>query len=226
MADAKDISLHTQWKELLAAEFGKPYFASLVTFVKNEYRTARVFPEGQNIFRALNTTPPDAVKTVILGQDPYHGPGQADGLCFSVKDGVKVPPSLRNIFKEIERDLGHRPPASGNLQPWAERGVLLLNAVLTVRAAQPGSHRNKGWENFTDSVIQAVNAQCPRTVFMLWGSYARKKAAFIDRSKHLVLESPHPSPLSAHRGFLGNGHFGEADAYLKKTGREPVEWRL
>lgn len=224
--NADHIKLHPDWKALLAEEFDKPYFESLVTFVKKEYSTARVFPEGPNIFRALNATPPGAVKAVILGQDPYHGQGQADGLCFSVQDGVPLPPSLRNIFKEIERDLGHRPPLSGNLQPWAERGILLLNAVLTVREASPGSHRNKGWEAFTDRVIQVVNAHCDGIVFMLWGSYARKKTAFIDPEKHLVLESPHPSPLSAHRGFLGNGHFSQADAYLINSGRAPVDWRL
>lgn len=224
--NAEDIKLHPEWKDLLAGEFGKPYFERLVTFVKNEYRTARVYPEGPNIFRALNTTPPGAVKAVILGQDPYHGPGQADGLCFSVQEGVKVPPSLRNIFKEIERDLGHGHPLSGNLEPWARRGVLLLNAVLTVRDAAPGSHRDKGWEVFTDRIIRVVNEHCDGVVFMLWGSYARKKAAFIDPAKHLVLESPHPSPLSAHRGFLGNGHFSRAEGYLKNSGKTPIDWRL
>jgi len=219
-----DVNIHPTWKKALSAEFEKPYFAALTDFVKSEYSFARVYPPAADIFRALDATPLNEVKVVILGQDPYHGPGLANGLCFSVARGIAFPPSLRNIFKEIQNDLNQTPPASGDLEPWARQGVLLLNATLTVRAHEAGSHQNKGWERFTDAVINTVNEQCENVVFMLWGSYARKKASFVNRSKHMVLESPHPSPLSAHRGFFGNGHFGRANAYLEKNGATKIDW--
>lgn len=224
--NAADIQLESVWKQALSTEFEQPYFHELIDFVKAEYRTQTIFPKGRDIFRALDTTPLPDVRVVILGQDPYHGPGQANGLCFSVAPGIPLPPSLRNIFKEINADLGIPIPAHGDLSAWADQGVLLLNATLTVRAHEAASHQGRGWEAFTDAVIDKVSAHCEHVVFMLWGSYARKKVVLIDRQKHLVLESPHPSPLSAHRGFLGNGHFSKANAYLEKHGREAIRWEL
>lgn len=221
-----DVNIHPSWKRALAEEFSKPYFKALADFLQIEYGCETVYPPAADIFRALNTTPLDNVKVVILGQDPYHGPGQANGLSFSVAPGIQIPPSLRNIFKEIQSDLNLSPPDSGDLEPWARQGVLLLNATLTVRAHEAGSHQKKGWEEFTDAVIRAVNEECENVVFMLWGSYARKKGAFADREKHLVLESPHPSPLSAHRGFLGNRHFSQANTFLSERDVETIDWRL
>lgn len=220
------LKIEESWKQVLSDQFEKPYFDSLVNEVKLAYHKYEVFPPGKHIFRALNVTPLHGIRVVILGQDPYHGPGQANGLCFSVGEGVPFPPSLLNIFKELSRDLKIPIPKSGDLEPWARQGVMLLNATLTVRAHEAGSHQGIGWEQFTDSVIQAINTHREHVVFMLWGAYARKKALLIDQSKHLVLESPHPSPLSAHRGFFGNGHFGKANAYLMAKGIQPVDWRL
>ncbi|WP_097460772.1 uracil-DNA glycosylase [Mangrovitalea sediminis] len=215
------------WRELLEPEFQQSYMQSLGDFLAQEEQAGKViFPPSQFCFNALNTTPFDKVAVVILGQDPYHGPGQAHGLCFSVRPGVRPPPSLINIFKEIQRDLGIDPPDHGCLQPWAEQGVLLLNSVLTVVQGQAGAHQGKGWEQFTDRVIQHVNDERDGVVFLLWGSYAQKKGQFIDRQRHLVLQSPHPSPLSAHRGFLGCSHFSQANQYLIAHGRKPIEWAL
>jgi uracil-DNA glycosylase len=223
----KQIDLHPSWLTHLAAEFEQPYMRQLKAFLVQQKQQRRmVFPPSKQIFNAFNTTHFDKVKVVILGQDPYHGPGQAHGLCFSVAPGVPAPPSLQNIFKEIERDLGYPVPNHGNLQRWAEQGVLLLNATLTVEQGRAGAHQNQGWEQFTDRVIQVLNDQCEGLVFMLWGSYAQKKGRLVDARKHLVLTSPHPSPLSAHRGFIGNGHFSRANQYLEAHGRSPVDWRL
>lgn len=224
--NAPDIQLESSWKQVLGAEFEQPYFRELIDFVKAEYRSQTIFPKGKDVFKALDTTPLHKVRVVILGQDPYHGPGQANGLCFSVAPGIPLPPSLRNIFKEINADLGIPLPAHGDLSTWAEQGVLLLNATLTVRAHQAASHQGRGWEAFTDAVIGKVNAHCEHVVFLLWGSYARKKGVLIDGQKHLVLESPHPSPLSAHRGFFGNGHFSKANTYLEKHGHKAIRWEL
>ncbi|BDD11595.1 uracil-DNA glycosylase 2 (plasmid) [Fulvitalea axinellae] len=219
-----DVKINETWKERLQEEFDKTYFGQLTDFVRSEYKTGTIYPPAKLIFNAFDHCPFDKVKVVIIGQDPYHGPGQANGLCFSVNDGVVFPPSLRNIFKEINQDLGKEIPTSGNLERWADQGVLLLNATLTVKAAQAGSHQKKGWEIFTDAVIRIVSEQKENVVFFLWGSYAQKKGAVIDKSKHLALSSPHPSPLSAHRGFFGNGHFRKANEYLVSKGLEPVEW--
>ena len=219
-----DVRIEASWKAHLADEFEKPYFGELIRFVRQEYDTQKVFPPGKLIFNAFDHCPFDQVKVVILGQDPYHGPGQAHGLCFSVPDGVPFPPSLQNIFAEIEKDLGVPVPASGNLERWASQGVFLLNATLTVRAHQAGSHQNKGWETFTDRVIHLLAEQCDHLVFMLWGSYAQQKGKFIDTSRHLVLQSVHPSPLSAYRGFFGNHHFSQANSYLAAHGKDPVNW--
>jgi uracil-DNA glycosylase len=219
-----DVKIETGWKLKLKEEFEKEYFLKLSEFVKNEYKSKTVYPPGSLIFNAFNLCPFDKVKAVIIGQDPYHGPGQAHGLCFSVKDGVAFPPSLVNIFKEIGQDLGLRRPVSGNLERWAAQGVLLLNATLTVLAHQAGSHQKKGWEEFTDSVICTLNKEKQNTVYFLWGAYAQKKGESIDRSKHLVLESVHPSPLSASRGFFGNKHFSQCNAYLIENGIVPVNW--
>ena len=219
-----DVRIEKSWKDRLQNEFDKPYFEQLTDFVRREYRTSTVYPTGNQMFRAFDICPFDKVKVVILGQDPYHEPRQAHGLCFSVNDGIPFPPSLLNIFKEIESDLGIPMPKSGDLTRWADQGVLLLNATLTVRAHQAGSHQNKGWEQFTDAVIHRLAEEREHLVFILWGSYAQRKGDFIDRSKHLVLKSPHPSPLSAHRGFFGNGHFSKANAYLKEYGIEPIQW--
>lgn len=219
-----DVKIESGWKAQLQSEFDKPYFAQLTQFVRQEYATTTVYPPGKLIFNAFDLCPFDKVRVVIIGQDPYHEPGQAHGLCFSVNDGVQFPPSLQNIFKEINSDLGTPIPTSGNLTRWAEQGVLLLNATLTVRAHQAGSHQHRGWEEFTDAVIRKVNENREHVVFILWGSYAQKKGAFIDRSHHLVLTSAHPSPLSVYRGFYGNHHFSLANDFLQKNGLPPVQW--
>lgn len=219
-----DVKIEQSWKTRLQNEFEKEYFIDLTNFVKKEYNSHTVYPPGRLVFNAFEKCSFENVKVVILGQDPYHGPGQAHGLCFSVKDGVAFPPSLINIFKEIHDDMDTSLPDSGNLERWAEQGVLLVNATLTVRAGQAGSHQNKGWELFTDEVVRLVAEEKEHVVFILWGSYAQKKGETIDRTKHLVLESPHPSPLSASRGFFGNKHFSKANAYLIEHGMEPVEW--
>lgn len=219
-----DVKIEPGWKSVLQKEFEKEYFARLISFVKEEYKQTTVYPPGSLIFNSFNCCPFEKVKAVIIGQDPYHGPGQAHGLCFSVRDGVGFPPSLINIFKEINSDLGVSIPASGNLTRWAGQGVLLLNATLTVRAHQAGSHQKKGWEEFTDSVIKILNNEKNNLVFFLWGAYAQKKCESIDRSRHLVLESVHPSPLSAPRGFFGNRHFSKCNEYLISKGIEPVSW--
>ena len=219
-----NVQIEPSWKQRLAGEFEKPYFAALTDFVRQEYRTATCYPPGKLIFNAFNLCPFDKVKVVIIGQDPYHGPGQAHGLCFSVNDGVPFPPSLQNIFKEIRDDVGTPVPQSGNLTRWAEQGVLLLNATLTVRAHQAGSHQRHGWEEFTDAAIRALAEERDHLVVILWGAYAQRKGAFIDRSRHLVLASAHPSPLSAYNGFFGNRHFSLANAYLEQHGETPIKW--
>jgi len=219
-----DVKIEESWKEQLNDEFGKDYFVKLTEFVREEYRTKKTFPPAKLIFNAFEHTPFDKVKVVILGQDPYHNDGQAHGLCFSVPEGIPAPPSLVNIFKEINRDLGIPVPKSGDLTRWASQGVLLLNATLTVQAHLAGSHQRKGWEQFTDAAIHKLAEEREGLVFILWGAYAQKKAAFIDTSKHLVLKSVHPSPLSAHNGFFGNNHFSEANKYLESRNISPVEW--
>ena len=219
-----NVRIEDSWKQLLQEEFDKPYFENLTRFVRSEYAAGTVYPPGSQMFAAFDACPFDKVRVVILGQDPYHEPGQAHGLCFSVNDGVPYPPSLVNIFKEIADDLGKPAPTTGNLMRWAEQGVLLLNATLTVRAHQAGSHQNKGWEAFTDAVIHRLAEEREHIVFILWGSYAQRKGAFIDRNRHLVLQSPHPSPLSAYRGFFGNKHFSRANAYLVEHGCEAIDW--
>jgi uracil-DNA glycosylase len=219
-----DVKIETTWKSKLQTEFEKEYFLKLSAFVKEEYRTNTIYPPGGLIFNAFNLCPFEKVKAVIIGQDPYHGPGQAHGLCFSVREGVDFPPSLVNIFKEIASDTGIRRPVSGDLGRWSSQGVLMLNATLTVRAHQAGSHQKKGWEQFTDSVISILKNEKQNVVFFLWGAYAQKKGESIDRSKHLVLESVHPSPLSAMRGFFGNNHFSKCNAYLQEHGIEPINW--
>lgn len=219
-----NVRIEPSWHTQLAAEFDKPYFAALTAFVRSEYAAGTCYPPGKLIFNAFNLCPFDKVKAVIIGQDPYHEPGQAHGLCFSVNDGVRFPPSLVNIFKEINDDLGTPVPQSGNLVRWAEQGVLLLNATLTVRAHQAGSHQRRGWEEFTDAAIRALSAGREHIVFILWGSYAQSKAQLIDASKHLILRSVHPSPLSAHRGFFGNRHFSKCNKYLQDSGMEPINW--
>ena len=219
-----DVRIAGSWKTRLESEFQKSYFTELIRFVRQEYQLCRVFPSGKDIFRAFDTCNFEDVKVVILGQDPYHGEGQANGLCFSVAEGVRPPPSLVNIFKEIHNDLGKPIPKSGDLGRWASQGVLLLNATLTVRAAQPGSHQKKGWEEFTDAVIKRISDERRNVVFLLWGAYAQKKGEIIDRSKHLVLMSPHPSPFSADRGFFGCKHFSKANEYLRSKGMEEIDW--
>jgi len=219
-----DVKIEPTWKAELQAEFEKEYFKGLTGFVRNEYKTKLTFPPASLIFNAFEQCPFDKVKVVIIGQDPYHGDGQAHGLCFSVNDGVAFPPSLLNIFKEINRDLGVPTPKSGNLTRWAQQGVLLLNATLTVQAHMAGSHQGKGWETFTDAVIHKLATEKEHLVFMLWGSYAQKKGAFIDSTRHLVLKSVHPSPLSAYRGFIGNNHFSLTNQYLKDNGKAQIEW--
>jgi len=221
------VKLEESWKTALAGEFSSPYMAGLRTFLKTELGAGKhIFPKGPEYFAALDLTPLDKVKVVILGQDPYHGDGQAHGLCFSVRPGVRIPPSLKNVYKELETDLGLPQPRHGNLESWARQGVLLLNAVLTVERGLAASHRDRGWERFTDAVIAQVNALEHPVVFLLWGSYAQKKAQFVDTSRHLVLKAPHPSPLSAHSGFLGCRHFSKANAFLEKHGMAPIDWRL
>jgi uracil-DNA glycosylase len=219
-----DVRIEPSWKNALQLEFDKDYFARLTDFVRNEYKTKLTFPPSALIFNAFDQCPFDKVKVVIIGQDPYHGDGQAHGLCFSVADGVAFPPSLLNIFKEIERDLGIAKPTSGNLIRWAQQGVLLLNATLTVQAHAAGSHQGRGWETFTDAAIHKLASEKEGLVFMLWGSYAQKKGDFIDTNKHLVLKSVHPSPLSAYRGFIGNNHFSLANKYMKEKGLEEIQW--
>ena len=215
------------WQAVLAEQFQQPYMLALKEFLKEQKAQRKIiYPHSDNWFHALETTPLDDVKVVILGQDPYHQPGQAHGLCFSVMPGVKVPPSLVNIYKELESDLGLPRADHGYLESWAQQGVLLLNSVLTVEESSAGAHQGRGWETFTDRVIQAVNQHCDNVVFLLWGSYAQKKGACIDQERHLVLKAPHPSPLSAHRGFLGCQHFSQANQYLQKQGKAPINWQL
>lgn len=220
-----NVQIEESWKQHVGEEFDKPYFATLVNFVRHEYATATCYPPGREIFNAFNLCPFDRVKVVIIGQDPYHEPGQAEGLCFSVKDGVMPPPSLVNIFKEIQGDLGKQMPRSGSLRRWAEQGVLLLNATLTVRAHQAASHQRHGWEEFTDACIRALARDRQHVVYMLWGGFARSKASFIDPHNNLVLQSVHPSPLSANRGgWFGNHHFSQCNTYLRNNGIEEIEW--
>lgn len=218
------VRIEEGWREALASEWNQDYFVALTQWVRAQYAAETVYPPGRQIFAAFDRTPYDKVKVVILGQDPYHGPGQANGLCFSVNDGVPYPPSLLNIFKEVQSDTGAPIPTSGDLSRWADQGVLLLNATLTVAAHQAGSHQGHGWEQFTDAVIRTLAEQREHLVFILWGSYAIKKGAYINRMRHLVLTSPHPSPLSAHRGFFGNHHFSQANAYLVQHGLTPITW--
>lgn len=219
-----EVKIEASWKAVLKEEFEKDYFRNLTAFVRKEYEENRVYPPGRQIFAAFEHSPFDKVKVVILGQDPYHGVGQANGLCFSVSDGISFPPSLQNIFKELNSDTGVAVPSSGNLERWAEQGVLLLNTILTVRESQPGSHQNKGWEFFTDAVIKKLSDQKQKLIFILWGTYAQRKGAVIDRSKHYVIQSPHPSPLSAHRGFFGSRPFTKTNDILKSLGKEEIRW--
>jgi len=220
-----DVKIEPSWKTLLQEEFEKPYFSELIQFVRTEYQQTRVYPPGKLIFNAFEHCPVEHTKVVILGQDPYHGPGQAHGLCFSVPEGIEQPPSLQNIFKEINNDLGIPIPTSGNLERWSDQGVFLLNATLTVRAHQAGSHQNKGWETFTDAVIRLLAERKEHLVFMLWGNYAQRKGAFIDTNRHLVLKSVHPSPLSANRGgWFGMHQFSQANTYLKQHGLREIQW--
>lgn len=221
---AKEVKIGGGWKEKLEEEFGKEYFKTLTDFVREEYQKTTIYPETKNIFRAFDLAPFNDVKVVILGQDPYHGAGQANGLCFAVNTDVKAPPSLQNIFKEIESDLGRPANRDTDLSRWAKQGVLLLNATLTVRASSAGSHQGKGWEQFTDAAIRKLNDEREGIVFILWGNYARQKGAFIDRSKHYVIESAHPSPFSAANGFFGSKPFSKTNEYLKKTGKMPITW--
>ena len=219
-----NVRIDPSWQQRLQDEFDKPYFEALTSFVRHEYATKTVYPPGSQIFAAFDACPFDRVKVVILGQDPYHEPNLAHGLCFSVNDNIHFPPSLQNIFKEIESDLGIPVPRSGNLTRWARQGVLLLNATLTVEAHRAASHQGKGWETFTDAVIHKLAEERNHLVFILWGAYAQRKGEFIDRNRHLVLQSPHPSPLSAHRGFFGNHHFSQTNNYLSAHGIEPIQW--
>ncbi len=226
MAEA-GVRLGDSWKAVLGEQFSRSYMHDLKAFLQREKADGKhIFPKGAEYFRALDLTPLDEVRVVILGQDPYHGAGQAHGLCFSVQPGIRIPPSLVNIYKEMQSDLGIPPARHGFLEHWARQGVLLLNSVLTVEEARAASHQGKGWEQFTDAVIRAVNEDCEHVVFMLWGSYAQKKAAFVDRSRHLVLKAPHPSPLSAHNGFFGSRHFSQANEYLVAQGRNAIDWQL
>lgn len=225
MPNNASAKLDPSWMTVVGTEFDQPYMKALKEFLTQEKTAGNiVYPKGDDIFNALNITAFDKVNVVILGQDPYHGPDQAHGLAFSVRAGVALPPSLKNIYKEINSEFGATMPSRGDLTGWARQGVLLLNATLTVQAANAGSHQGRGWEQFTDAIIRAVNDRGDHVVFMLWGSYAQKKGAFIDRNRHLVLEAPHPSPLSAHRGFLGCGHFKKANAYLQQHGKTPIDW--
>lgn len=220
-----EVKIEPSWKEQLADEFEQPYFKELTEFIKTEYEAKTIYPHPKNLFRAFELTPFEKVKVVILGQDPYHGPKQAHGLSFSVTEGVRNPPSLQNIFKEIEGDIGDSPLQSGDLTRWAEQGVLLLNATLTVRAGAAGSHQGKGWERFTDAVIKKLSDEREHVVFILWGNYARTKKILIDDFKHCIIESPHPSPFSAHNGFFGSKPFSKANAYLLAHGAQPIDWR-
>ena len=219
-----DVKIASDWKAMLAPEFEQPYFTQLTDFVRSEYAAHSIYPAGRNIFRAFDRCPFEKLKVVIIGQDPYHGPGQAHGLCFSVNDGVPFPPSLQNIFREVHNDTGAPVPASGNLDRWAEQGVLLLNAVLTVRAHEATSHAGRGWERFTDSVVRTIAERKTGVVYMLWGAYAQRKGAIVDPTRNCILKSVHPSPLSAHRGFLGCRHFSQANQYLVREGGQPVNW--
>ena len=219
-----NVKIAPDWGALLAPEFDKPYFAELAAFVRSEYSQQQVFPRGSNIFRAFDKCPFDSLKVVIIGQDPYHGPGQANGLCFSVNDGVDFPPSLKNIFAEVHSDTGAPIPPSGNLDRWAEQGVLLLNSVLTVRAHQAASHAGRGWEQFTDAVVRTIAERRDGIVYMLWGSYAQRKGAIADPVRNCILKAVHPSPLSVYRGFFGCRHFSHANEYLASIGKEPVAW--
>ena len=219
-----DIKIEPSWKEALKEEFSKPYFLELAEFVRKEYQSTKIYPPPKFVFHAFELCPFDKVRVVILGQDPYHGEGQAHGLSFSVPAGIRMPPSLQNIYKEIESDLGLKAPASGNLEHWAKQGVFLMNATLTVRANHPGSHQHKGWEEFTDAVIKALSDKKEHLVFLLWGKYAQEKGAVIDRTKHLVLTAPHPSPYSVASGFFGCRHFSKTNEYLKQHGQEPIRW--
>ena len=219
-----NVKIAEDWKALLADEFEQPYFAELVGFVREEYGSRQIFPRGTNIFRAFDKCPFDKLKVVIIGQDPYHGEGQANGLCFSVNDGVQFPPSLRNIFQEVESDTGAPVPTSGNLDRWAEQGVLLLNSVLTVRDHEAASHAGRGWERFTDAVVREIAARREGVVYMLWGSYAQRKGAIADPARNCILKAVHPSPLSAYRGFFGCRHFSQANDYLVAHGKEPIVW--
>lgn len=219
------VRINEAWKVLLKEEFEKDYFKNLQSFVKQEYATQRCYPPGAKIFAAFDHCPIHEIKVVIIGQDPYHGPGQANGLCFSVSEGVPFPPSLVNILKEVSDDTGQPMPTSGNLERWADQGVFLLNATLTVRAHQAGSHQGKGWEQFTDEVIRIISGECNNVIFLLWGGFAKKKEQLIDKTKHFVLKSGHPSPLSANRGlWFGNKHFTKANEYLKKVNKSPIKW--
>lgn len=220
-----EVSIHQSWKKALQSEFDSDYFKELAAFVKTEYATQTVYPPASKIFAAFDAAPIDQVKVVIIGQDPYHGAGQANGLCFSVADGIAHPPSLKNIFKEIESDLSLPIPESGNLERWAEQGVLLLNAVLTVRQSDAGSHAKKGWERFTDAVIKTISQEREDIIFLLWGGFAKGKAKLIDKKKHHILTSGHPSPLSANRGYwFGNKHFSQVNELLQKMGKEAIQW--
>ncbi len=219
-----NVAIADSWKAHLQQEFNKPYFQKLVSFIKEEYKTTKIYPSGKLIFNAFEKCPFQNLKVVILGQDPYHGENQAHGLCFSVNDGVAFPPSLNNIFKEIKNDLGKPIPTSGNLERWAEQGILLLNATLTVRANQPGSHQHKGWEEFTDAIIHLISTQKEEVVFLLWGAYAQKKGALIDTTKNLVLKAAHPSPFSADKGFFGCKHFSKTNTYLHSKGKKEINW--
>ena len=219
-----NVSIASDWKEKLKPEFEQPYFSRLFDFLKEDLKKHQIYPQEKHIFNAFQHCSYDTVKVVILGQDPYHGKGQANGLCFSVADGIKIPPSLANIFKEIRSDLGKPIPQSGNLERWAAQGILLLNATLTVRASDAGSHQKKGWETFTDAVIKKISNEKENIVFILWGAYAQKKGSLIDTSKHHILKSPHPSPFSVYRGFFGNEHFSQTNNYLQKIGKQEIDW--
>lgn len=219
-------NIDPSWQKVLSEEFQKDYFKTLKHFLEEEKKTEKIYPPGKQIFAAFDNTPFDKVKVVLIGQDPYHGPGQANGLCFSVSEGLRLPPSLQNIFKELKSDLNLAIPSSGDLSKWAKQGVLLLNTVLTVRHRQAGSHKDKGWEQFTDAVIKTLSDKKTNLVFILWGNFARSKKALIDPSKHYILEAPHPSPFSAHQGFFGSKPFSKTNAILQEAGKEPIDWSL